>query len=186
MNITIDTEVLQSKDISLGEFLVLLMSFNDISYTKCLSSLVNKGIVQSDVFNPLSAVLSNKTKDLISFLLMLSNSKVQNSHIDFLMLAQKLQSIYPAHKKPGTTYDWRGKTFDIAQKLMTLVAKYSFTFTEEEAIAATQEYVDSFDLDTDPNRTKMQLLKYFILKTYSADREINSQFMTIIENNRTL
>lgn len=136
MNITIDTEVLQSKGISLGEFLVLLMSFNDISYTKCLDSLVSKGIVQPDVFNPLSAVLSNNTKDFIPFLLMLSDSNVQNSHIDFLILAHKLQSIYPAHKKPGTTYDWRGKAFDIAQKLMTLVAKYSFTFTEEEAIAS--------------------------------------------------
>jgi len=44
-------------------------------------------------------------------------------------------------------------------------------FTEQEAIDATKEYVDSYKDDT----TKMRLLKYFILRTY-FDNKKNSHF----------
>lgn len=180
MRITIDTEVLQRENLTLGDFLVLLMGFHDFNYKESLDKLIDAGIVQPNVFNRMSMVLSNNTRDYIAKILMMSNAKVRESGIDFNQLAEQLQSIFPAHKKPGTTYDWRGRTTEIAQKLMTLVAKYDFIFTEEEAIRATKEYVDSFDED----KTKMQLLKYFILRTKTNDQEIESMFMTIIENNR--
>ena len=68
---------------------------------------------------------------------------------------------------------------------MTLFVKYDFAFTEEEAIKATEEYVNSFR----DHQDRMMLLKYFILKTTKSDddlNDINSTFMTFIENNRQL
>ena len=109
---------------------------------------------------------------------MKSDIKVISSGLDFNTLAARLQGIYPSGIKSGTTYNWRGSNEDIAQKLRTLIAKYNFFFTEEEAVKATKKYVDSFE-----NKEKMQLLKYFILKTKN-DGTIDSMFMTIIENDR--
>lgn len=180
MKITINTEVLQRENLTLGDFLVLLIGYYDIDYKECLDSLVNKGVVQPNLFNRMDIVLSDNTRDRVAYILTKSDEKVKSSGINFDSLAAKLQNIYPAHKKEGTSYEWRGKTTEIAQKLRTLVAWYDFQFTEQEALNATKEYVDSFDGDW----TKMQLLKYFILRTDGKNGNISSQFMTIIENNR--
>ena len=180
MRITIDTEVLQKEHLSLGDFLVLLMGYKDIDYKESLDSLINKGVIQPNLFNRMSVVLSDNTREYVSKILLDSDSKVMESTIDFENLAIQLQSIYPTGNKPGTSYNWRGKLKEIELKLKALVAVHGFDFTESEAIQATKEYVSSFDGD----RTKMQLLKYFILRTDGKNGEISSQFMSIIENNR--
>ena len=178
MKLTIDTEVLQREKLSIGDFLVMLIGYYDQSYRECLDKLIRDGTVQPNLFKTDEMVLSDNTKNLIARILTESDSKAQSCGIDFLSLAVKLQSIYPKGNKPGTTYSWRDKTEVIAQKLRLLVVKYNFMFTEDEAIKATKDYVDSFkDYD------KMQLLKYFTLKT-DGQNEMNSMFMTIIENNR--
>lgn len=179
MKITINTEVLQKENLSLGEFLVLLMGFYDISYTKSLEKVLKKKAVLPDVFHRLEVVMSDNAKDYVARILTESDDKIIHSNIDFTDLAGKLQAIYPKGNKPGTTYFWRGWTKEITQKLMTLVAKYDFSFTEEEAIKATREYVNSFE-----DRKKMMVLKNFILKTNTNNQEMESMFMTIIENNR--
>lgn len=65
MRITIDTEVLQSEHLSLGEFLVLLMGYKDIDYKESLDSLINKGVIQPNLFNRMSVVLSDNIKYFI-------------------------------------------------------------------------------------------------------------------------
>lgn len=178
MTITINTEVLQKEHLSLGDFLVLLMGYYDLSYREILDKLIRDGTVQPNVFNKDSMVLSNNTKDQVARVLMKSDCKVLGSGLDFNTLAASLQALYPSGTKPGTSYSWRDSNETIAQKLRTLVAKYNFFFTEEEAIKATEEYVSSFE-----DNQKMRLLKYFILKT-TDDGQIDSMLMTIIENNR--
>lgn len=180
MRITIDTEVLRKEGLSLGDFLVLLMGFHDVNYRECLDRMTDKGLVQTNVFDSMTMVLSNNTRDYIARILMQSSDRVRSSGIDFEGLALKMQALYPEGRKPGTSYDWRCNTREIIQKLMTLVAKYDFSFTEEEALLAVRQYVGSFG----ENKARMQLLKYFILRTYNRGEDISSQFMTIIENNR--
>ena len=60
--------------------------------------------------------------------------------------------------------------------------KYNFPFTEEEAMTAIDEYVGSFKAPY----TYMHTLRNFILytKKENGKYEMESQFMTIIENNR--
>jgi hypothetical protein len=94
-----------------------------------------------------------------------------------------MRDLYPKGYKPGTTYPWRDSVAVIVGKLKTLVSKYRFYFTEDEAISATKEYIDTYKNDN----KFMKLLKYFILKTDTdggGNRQIKSDFMTIIENNR--
>jgi len=183
MKITINTEVLQRHNLTFGEFLVMLMGYYDIKYKESLDDLVRDKVIQLNVFNKDELVLSNNTRDLVTKILLESDDKVRESNIDFTLLAEKLQAIYPSGCKAGTSHSWRGETEDIAQKLRALVVMHHFSFTEEEAIKATEEYVESYGEECQ----HMQLLKYFILRTKRQDDdsvEIDSMFMTIIENNR--
>lgn len=179
MKITIDTEILQRNNFTLGEFLVMLFGYCDVKYKGNFDKLVEKSIISKNLFDKDSMVLSNNTRDLIAKVLIESDAKVMGYELNFEELAKKLQDIYPKGNKPGTTYNWGDNTTVIAFKLRTLVAKYGFIFTEDEAIKATKEYVESFE---DDNKN-MKLLKYFILRT-SKDDSIDSMFMTIIETNR--
>lgn len=179
MKITIDTEILQRNELTLGEFLVMLFGYRDFKYKENFDKLVEKNLISKNLFDKDSMVLSNNTRDLIAKVLIESDAKVMGYDLNFEELAKKLQDLYPKGNKQGTTYNWRDNTAVIAFKLRTLVAKYGFIFTEDEAIKATKEYVESFG---DDNKN-MKLLKYFILRTSKND-DMDSIFMTIIENNR--
>ena len=67
---------------------------------------------------------------------------------------------------------------DSSTDYKTLVVKYNFKFTEEEALEATKKYIESFN----GNYRFMQLLKYFILKSDPNTGDIKSDFMSLIEN----
>lgn len=179
MKFTVNTDVLQHEHLTMGEFLVLLIGYYSVNYKECLDRLITNKLVSTNVFNPNEIVLSNNTKDLVTSILVSSDDKITNSNIDYTALAQKLQALYPKGNKSGTTYSWTDSSSLIANKLCTLVVKYNFSFTEQEALKATEEYVKSFSDD----KSHMQLLKYFILKT-SKNNDMESMFMTIIENNR--
>lgn len=168
----------------MGEFLVMLIGYYDVKYKDVLDKLVEKSTVCRNVFDKYDMVLSNNTKNLVAKTLLECDDRANSLGIDYEALARKLQEIYPSGVKPGTTYYWRGDTSMIAQRLRALVVKYDFVFTEEEAIRATKEYVNSFK---DNETRQMSLLGFFILRTKrteDGDREIDSMFMTIIENNR--
>ena len=183
MKITINTEVLRKLHLTMGDFLVMLIGYYDINYKETLDRLIRDGTLDKNVYNPYSMVLSNNTKNLVAGILLESNEKANSLGIDFEALAEKLQDIYPDGMKPSTSYYWRGDIKTVAMKLRALVAKHDFIFTEEEAIKATKEYVDSFK-DKDPKQ--MSLLGSFILKTKRQPdgNEVDSMFMSIIENSR--
>lgn len=179
MKLSIDSEVLFKYNLSLGEFLAMLFPYLDIRYTTSYGDTVIKKLAEVDLTSPNELILSDNSKCLVSKILIESSDKLLSSPVkDFDALALKLQEIYPQGNKPGTTYPWRASTEEIAQKLRTLVVVHNFLFTESEAITAVKQYVEQF---TD-NRSHMKLLKYFLLRTKEAD--IESDFMTIIENNR--
>lgn len=183
MKITINTDVLKKYNLTLGEFLVLLMSHYGQSYTKSYDSLVTKGLANKNLFEEFALVLSDNSKALIAKILIESDDRAIKSNIDFEALAMTLQNLYPQGTKAGKTYLWRGTVDEIAQKLRVLVVKYDFAFTEQEAIDATKEYVNTFT----PPYQMMHTLKNFLSytkKDSSGHYEIESMFMTIIENHR--
>lgn len=174
--VSINKDVLEKNNLSMDEFLVLLLTYNKANIQEVKESLVQKGLADFSVMDN-ELVISNVTKDLITSVTIDSDKAVISKDKEFRELAEKLKELFPKGKKAGTTYMWRDSTAVIARKLKTLVVKYDYEFTEEQALKATKAYVESFNGDY----TYMQLLKYFILKTL-PDGEIKSDFMSYIEN----
>lgn len=181
MRLTIDQTVLDKHDLTISEFMVLYLNVNSVDIKSCMDSLVAKGLADKNLFSEGSIVVSDKVKELVSTIAIDSDKSVIDKDAEFIELANELRELYPAGRKEGTTYMWRGTTAEIAKKLKTLVVKYKYSFTREQVIKATKEYINSFN----GNYKKMRLLKYFILKSErDADDNVNviSELMTLIEN----
>lgn len=181
MRLTIDQTVLDKHDLTISEFIVLYLNVNSVDIKSCMDSLVAKGLADKNLFSEGSIVVSDKVKELVSTIAIDSDKSVIDKDAEFIELANELRELYPAGRKEGTTYMWRGTTAEIAKKLKTLVVKYKYSFTREQVIKATKEYISSFN----GNYKKMRLLKYFILKSErDADGNVNviSELMTLIEN----
>jgi hypothetical protein len=185
MKLTIDQTILDKNSLTLEEFLVLYLNAKDVDIGKVSQSLVAKGLADKDLFSEGKLIVSDKVKDLISTVIIDSDKNVTDKDEEFTSLASELREIYPAGRKEGTSYMWRGTTAEIAKKLKTLVVKYGYSFSREDVIKATKEYVNSFN----GNYRYMQLLKYFILKSVKdADDnvDIKSELMSLIENSGQL
>ena len=185
MKLTIDQTILENNNLTLEEFLVLFLSAKEVDIGNISQSLIAKGFADKDLFSSGKLVISDKVKDLISTISIDSDKNVIDKDSEFTELATELREIYPAGRKDGTTYMWRGTTAEVAKKLKTLVVKYGFVINKESVIKATKEYVNSFN----GNYRYMQLLKYFILKSVKdadGNVDIKSELMSIIENSGQL
>ena len=185
MKLTIDQTILENNNLTLEEFLVLFLSAKEVDIGDISQSLVAKGFAHKVLFSSGKLVISDKVKDLISTISIDSDKNVIDKDSEFTELATELREIYPAGRKDGTTYMWRGTTAEVAKKLKTLVVKYGFVINKESVIKATKEYVNSFN----GNYRYMQLLKYFILKSVKdadGNVDIKSELMSIIENSGQL
>lgn len=181
MKLTIDQTVLDKNGLTLEEFLVLFLGAKDVDIESVSQSLIAKGLADKDLFSNGRIVISDKVKDLVSTISIDSDKNVIDKDSEFTELATELREIYPAGRKDGTTYMWRGTTAEVAKKLKTLVVKYGYTINREDVLKATKEYVNSFN----GNYRYMQLLKYFILKSVrdaDGNVDIKSELMSLIEN----
>lgn len=181
MKLTIDQTVLDKNGLTLEEFLVLYLGAKDVDIESVSQSLIAKGLADKDLFSNGRIVISDKVKDLVSTISIDSDKNVIDKDSEFTELATELREIYPAGRKDGTTYMWRGTTAEVAKKLKTLVVKYGYTINKEDVLKATKEYVNSFN----GNYRYMQLLKYFILKSVrdaDGNVDIKSELMSLIEN----
>ena len=177
MTLTIADKILEQYNLSIEEFLVLYLCSKDYDIKEVLNSIIAKGYADKDLYNPNTAIVSNAVKSIVSSIIIDSDKSVIDKDEDYMRVAKKLQELYPKGKKEGTSYAWRDCTAVIAKKLKTLVVKYDFKFTEDDAIFVTKKYVDSFN----GNYKYMQLLKYFILKN-ELNGDIKSEFMSLLEN----
>ena len=185
MKLTIDQTILDKNGLTLEAFLVLYLGAKDVDIESVSQSLIAKGLANKDLFFNGRIVVSDKVKDLVSTISIDSDKNVIDKDSEFTELATELREIYPAGRKDGTTYMWRGNTAEVAKKLKTLVVKYGFTINKEDVIKATKEYVSSFN----GNYKYMQLLKYFILKSVrdaDGNVDVKSELMSIIENSGQL
>lgn len=185
MKLTIDQTILDKNGLTLEEFLVLYLGAKDVDIESVSQSLIARGLADKDLFSNGRIVISDKVKDLVSTISIDSDKNVIDKDSEFTELATELREIYPAGRKDGTTYMWRGTTAEVAKKLKTLVVKYGFTINKEDVVKATKEYVSSFN----GNYRYMQLLKYFILKSVKdadGNVDIKSELMSFIENSGQL
>ena len=169
-----ENEFKSTYNIDMFEFFVLMLIKNEKNIDTILYDLKTKYLLYDN------NTLTDKGKSIVQKVNVDNylNSKIEKDNIKDL--ASELQKLFPAGKKPGTNYYWRGFKQEIIKKLETISNKFDFEFTKEQAINATKRYVDSFNGDY----RYMQLLKYFILKNKITENgtEIKSSFMEYIEN----
>ena len=185
MDFHINKETLAKSGISVDMAFYLASIYFDKPYTYDTFDLASKqGLItynHLDRYNlPIQPKLTREGVELVESIFLNSEFKgdkgIDTDRYD--ELADKLRELYPKGRKEGTSYLWRDSHAKIANKLRTLVKKYNFKFTDEQAINATKKYIESFN----GNYSYMQLLKYFILKKDKDTGEENSQLMSYIEN----
>lgn len=184
MKYTIDTEILDKESMGLDEALYLLSLYKKTPIDDTtIQKVESKGRLRKE-----DNVVEITGRGRLLMESILSKSKLHTTQTDlerFKILADKLRNIYPKGLKPGTNYQWRDSTAIIADRLIKLSAKYNVEFTDEEAVDATQRYVNSFN----GNYKYMQLLKYFINKqrpVENAPAEQNSQFLSFLQNTESI
>lgn len=185
MDFHINKEILDKSGISVDMAFYLASIYFQKPYTYDTFDLASKqGLItynHLDRYNlPIYPTLTRDGVELVESIFLNSEFKgdkgIDTDRYD--ELADKLRELYPKGRKEGTSYLWRDSSAKIANKLRTLVKKYNFKFTDEQAINATKRYIESFN----GNYNYMQLLKYFILKKDKDTGEENSQLMSYIEN----
>lgn len=180
MKLVVDSEVCESKGLTLEEFIVLYLNSKNVDISKTINSIIEKKVAGKDLFNPNAVVLSSNSRKLLEEIILDSDKTVAKNNKRLENLAEKLRELYPEGKKQGTQYYWRDSNSVIVKKLKALIKKYGDCFTDEQAINATRKYVASFN----GNYQFMQLLKYFISKNVVKGGEVEetSQLLSYIEN----
>lgn len=137
-----------------------------------LSKLIEKGLAEAEKG---TVALTDKAQTVIDCI-----ESEQKVH-DFPALAQKMRELFPAGSQPGTGYLWRCSTSQVIERLQVLIKKKGDTFTDDEAIAATKAYVESYKGDR-----KIRTLKYFIFKNEvrGGKEEMDSDLLDYIDNIR--
>lgn len=187
MDFHINKEALEKARISVDLAFYLATIYFEKNYTYETFDIASKlGLITFDHLDryglPIRPKLTREGIELMESIFLNSEFKEEKKDdrsVDrFDVLADKLRELYPKGRKEGTAYMWRDSTAVISKKLKTLVKKYNFQFTDEQAVNATKKYIESFN----GNYGYMQLLKYFILKRNNETGEEVSQLMSYIEN----
>lgn len=185
MKYCINMDDLENQGITKAELLVLMaMYFNANPSEETFKSLHEKGYLYLKTIDEKGNYIYQGTRDgneKLEQIFLNSEFKTEAKVVDrWDVLADKLRSLYPEGKKPGTHYMWRDSTAIISKKLRSIYKKYKIEFTDEEAIDATKRYIESFNGDYQ----YMQLLKYFLSKQVVIDGSVeeNSQFLSYLSN----
>jgi len=179
MKYVFNEDVFQSLyNIDIYEFFILMLLKENKNIDDIKKSLKEKYMLSDD------DSLTSKGREMIQKVSYDNYLSQKIKRDDIKDLAAELQKLFPSGKKPGTNYYWRGFKQEIIKKLQTVMDKFDFEFTKEQAINATKRYIASFNGDY----RYMQLLKYFILKNKVTENgvEIKSSFMEYIENENNL
>lgn len=162
--IVIDTEVVKTYGITLGEFIYALGYLWGFFMEEVGEGMVEKGLAtyDGDLVAPNEDLLK-KVKGALS-----KENNVEMDENQILTLAKKLKAIYPkGYNADGTP--WAEGPKLIASRLETFFRKYG-NYPEQDILSATKTYVDKKF-----GTPHFRLLKYFIYKESTNPRgEIES------------
>ena len=181
MNININEKVCEENNLSVPKALALAAI--QYSTTNDYEQLIKEGLItkcNGSIFEPERRYsLMNKAEDLLTKIIINSDSNVTKRSTNIEELADKLREIYPSGKIPNTNYYYKCNRQDIINKLKTFFKMYGTKYTDEQIINATQKYINSFN----GNYAYLKLLKYFIWKDERLKGEsVQSLLADFIEN----
>lgn len=183
MTITIDEDVCKSLGLSMPEVLALALVKTGTDIPLLFANLEDKKAIVKDMFNKYLVTMGYDER-LSSVLLDSDKDRQPQDRIE--LLASQMMELFPALKKAGSSQYFRGNRKDITLRLKKFFKLYGNKFSNEQILAATKKYVESFN----GNYTYMRVLKYFIWKD---EKRVDSDGMgyvneisdlaTYIENN---
>ena len=179
MKITIDEGVCEKNGIEVGELLMVLIIKLGDNVSELCSQMLNKEIIVTDNNISGNYLVTQRWNDVAETVLLDSDKDRQS--VDRLEnLVIQLQAIFPEGKKEGTSQYWRGNKREILLRLKKFFKLYDNTYTDEQILNATKNYVTNFN----GNYNYMRVLKYFIWKDENKDGETLqvSQLADWIEN----
>lgn len=162
MKYMIDEEVAKKHGLSIAE-LMLLASIQQYSQPfDLISQLVEKECLIE--VNGHFYVTQHWADEVASILLESDSSVPKQDRV--LTLVQKMKEYFPKGLKVGSAA-WRGNDRELSLRMKKFFKLYGDKWSDEQILAATKDYVDSFNGDY----RFMQILKYFILKSKKIETE---------------
>lgn len=159
MKITIDEGICEKNGIEVGELLMVLIIKLGDNVSELCTQMLNKEIIVTDNNISGNYLVTQRWNDVAETVLLDSDKDRQS--VDRLEnLVIQLQAIFPEGKKEGTSQYWRGNKREILLRLKKFFKLYDNTYTDEQILNATKNYVTNFN----GNYNYMRVLKYFIWK----------------------
>lgn len=183
MNLKINDRTLESKELSLAEFLTLLILKDEQDIVSIMKQLNQKEYI---LYNQKSNVFKVSDKGLKVIANVLRTSKKSEDEL-LLKVAEELKSIYPKGLKEGTNSPWTQAVSLIAGRLTDFIEVFGKDLEKYEdnlydvIIEATKKYVDSFNGEY----KYMRILHNFIMVTIvnnEGKKEMKSDLLTAMEN----
>lgn len=177
MKITIDEAVCKKHNLSFAEVIgLLLVRSTDNAYSFLSELEAQEKIVKVGEPPQEDLLITNRWDDEVSAIILESDDTIPSVE-ELTKLAENLREIFPKGMKVGSSA-WRGNVREITLRLQKFYKLYGKQYSPEDILNAAQKYVDSFPND----RTKMRILKYFILKHDKDSGEDISDLATFLEN----
>ena len=173
MKITIDESVCKKHNLSFAEVIGLLLvrtTDNAHSFLKGLEEQEKCVAVGDDL------LITSRWDEEVSAIILESDDTIPSVE-ELTKLAEQLREIFPKGMKVGSSA-WRGNVREITLRLQKFYKLYGKQYSPEDILNAAHKYVDSFGED----RTKMRILKYFILKHDKENGEDMSDLANFLEN----
>ena len=155
MKYCIEENVAKRHHLSINELLGLMLFKNGCNPQQLINRMLERELIVQDMFG--NYIVTQHWDDELQKVLLESDAEIPKDN-DLNYLVGQLREIFPKGIKTGSAA-WRGNKREITLRLQKFFKIYD-KYTDEEIIAATKKYVESFN----GNYTYMRILKYFILK----------------------
>lgn len=166
MKYVIDEDICAKYAMSLAEVLAVLLTKEcEGRLYEFLDTMHNNCVLYTDKNSPNTITFVKSAFDDRVCKIVLESDKSVPKPDRCETLAISMRELFPKGIKSGSAA-WRGNLREITLKLQKFFKLYGNTWTDEQIIAATKRYIESFNGDY----TYMRILKYFILKN---TRKIN-------------
>lgn len=181
MTINIDEQLCKKNNVTPAEALFLYaLTSSGLSAGQLKSKLLKKGAFTEDLISGES--VCTRAKNAINKIVTVATEEER-----LTKLAERMREVYPEGKMPGTNYYYRCNMKEIIVKLKYFFKIYGDSYTDDQIIEATRNFVLSFQ----GNQKYMPLLKYFIAKNKVEEEEdgehkvnVRSQLADYLENHQ--
>lgn len=165
MKYVIDEGVAKKHNLSIAELMLLAAIQQCSQPLKLIAELTEKECLVEVEGN---YYVTQHWADEVSSVLLESDETVPKQD-RVLTLVQRMKEYFPKGLKVGSAA-WRGNDRELSLRMKKFFKLYGDKWSDEQILAATKEYVESFNGDY----RFMQILKYFILKSKKIETEEGS------------